>query len=119
MRERPVFLKLWKIKLPLAAFISITHRVSGVVFFLGFPLLLYLYSLLPLAGELDQWLSMLWVKASIWLMVNLYIYHFLAGVRHMVADFGHDHSLQRANQSAVVVLVLAVIFSVWTGVLLW
>ena len=119
MRERPVFLKLWKIHLPLAAFISITHRVSGVVFFLGFPLMLYLYSLLPLGSEIEEWTRLWWVKMSLWLMVNLYLYHFLAGLRHMVADFGHNHSLQRANQSAIWVLVLAVLLAIWTGVLLW
>ncbi|MEC7030257.1 MAG: succinate dehydrogenase, cytochrome b556 subunit [Pseudomonadota bacterium] len=119
MRERPVFLKLWKIHLPLAAFISITHRISGVVFFLGVPVLLYLYALLPLSNEISELVTLTSVKLILWVLVNLYIYHFLAGMRHMVADFGHNHSLKRANSSAVVVIVLAVILAIWSGVLLW
>lgn len=119
MRERPIFLKLWKIHLPLAAFISITHRISGVVFFLGFPALLYLYALLPLSNEISELVALASVKLTLWVLVNLYIYHFLAGMRHMVADFGHNHSLKRANSSAVVVIVFAVILAIWSGVLLW
>ena len=119
MRNRPIFLNLFKIKLPLAGFISITHRISGVVFFLGFPLLLYVYQLLPVEKPLVEFLSRVSVKIALWGMVSLYIYHFFAGVRHMVADFGHDHSLETANRSAVVVLVLGVVFAVWVGVLLW
>ena len=119
MRERPVFLTLWKIHLPLAGFISITHRISGVVFFLAFPLLIYMYGLLPLSFELSDFMSQLWVKVLLWGTISLYIYHFLAGVRHMIADFGHDHSLARANLSAIMVISLGVIMAIWTGVLLW
>lgn len=119
MRDRPVFLTLWKIYLPLAGFISITHRISGILFFLAFPLLIYIYSLLPLAFELTEFLEQFWVKFMLWAVVNLYLYHFLAGVRHMIADFGHDHSLARANLSAIMVLSLSIILAIWTGVLIW
>ena len=119
MRERPIFLNLFKIKLPLAGFISITHRISGIVFFLGFPLLVYVYQLLPVEADLLLFLNNIWVKLGIWSLVSLYVYHFFAGVRHMVADFGHDHSLETANKSAVAVLVLGVAFALYLGVVLW
>ena len=39
MQERPVYLDLTKIKLPMSAFSSITHRLSGMyVFFISLPL---------------------------------------------------------------------------------
>ncbi len=83
------------------------------------PLLIYLYSLLPLSNELDVFLGIFGVKCLIWSLVNLYIYHFIAGVRHMIADFGHDHSLTRANQSALAVIFISAIFAAWTGALIW
>ena len=119
MRNRPVFLNLLKIRLPLAGLISILHRISGIVFFFGFPLLLYMYGLLPLSNELNELLSVSAVKFVIWGMVSAFVYHFLAGVRHMVADFGHNHELSRANHSGILVLMLSVLMSLWAGVLLW
>ena len=42
MQERPVYLDLTKIRLPMSAFSSITHRLSGMyVFFITLPLFLY------------------------------------------------------------------------------
>jgi succinate dehydrogenase / fumarate reductase cytochrome b subunit len=42
MQERPVYLDLTKIRLPMSAFSSITHRLSGMyIFFVTLPLILY------------------------------------------------------------------------------
>ena len=42
MQERPVYLDLSKIRLPMSALISITHRLSGMyIFFVTLPLLLF------------------------------------------------------------------------------
>ena len=48
--SRPYFLNLVKIRLPLPGFVSILHRVSGVLLFLSTPLLVYLFDL-SLRGE--------------------------------------------------------------------
>ena len=43
MQERPVYLDLTKIRLPMSAFSSISHRLSGMyVFFITIPLMLYM-----------------------------------------------------------------------------
>lgn len=119
LSARPVFLTLWKIHLPLTGFVSITHRVSGVLFFLAFPALLYLYSLVPLGNELNELMACGWVRLGLWCVVNLYLYHFFAGIRHMVMDFTHHHSLMMANLSAKLVLGLGILGGIITGVLLW
>ena len=116
---RPVFLNLWKIKLPLAAFVSIKHRVSGVYFFCMFPLLLYMYALLPLAGELTDFLSHWWVKGLLWLQISAFVYHFFAGLRHLFFDFGTTHSLRWIKGSALMLLLVAIGFMVWSGCLIW
>ena len=41
---RPVYLNLWRIRFPVTAIVSILHRISGVVIFLGLPFLLYILS---------------------------------------------------------------------------
>ena len=43
MDQRPVYLDLTKIRLPMSAFSSITHRLSGMyVFFITLPVMLYM-----------------------------------------------------------------------------
>ena len=43
MEGRPVYLDLTKIRLPMSAFSSITHRLSGMyTFFITLPVILYL-----------------------------------------------------------------------------
>ena len=43
--NRPVYLNLIQIRLPMAGFMSILHRVSGLFLFLAIPPLLYLLDL--------------------------------------------------------------------------
>lgn len=119
MLRRPVFLNLWKIKLPLAAFVSIKHRLSGVFLFLMFPLLLYMYALLPLAKELSLFVDQWWVKICLWLLISAFVYHFFAGLRHLMFDFGSRHSLRWIKGSAVLLLLISVGFMVWAACLIW
>ena len=115
MRSRPVFLNLWKIALPLPALISILHRITGVIFFLGLPVLLYLYYVLSTAQAIHlHWYALF----IIWGLISSFTYHVLAGLRHVVFDFGHIHRLDRARQSAWVVLIVSLIFAIWYGYLL-
>ena len=54
MQERPVYLDLTKISLPLSAFLSITHRLSGMyVFFITLPLFLVIISSLKYEWRFD------------------------------------------------------------------
>lgn len=116
---RPVFLNLLKIHMPVTAIVSIKHRVSGVFFFLMFPMLLYMYSLLPLASELSEFLSHLWVQFVLWLMISAFCYHLIAGIRHLVFDYGPWHSQKAATNSAYIVLVLSTLVMIWAACLIW
>ena len=118
MDGRPVFLNLLKIKLPLSGLVSILHRISGVLFFLGLPILIYMYQVLPTYSNGSN-IYHIGFKVSVWLLIVAFQYHFLAGVRHMISDFFHMHSLKSANLSAIVVLLLAVFFAIWSGVLVF
>ena len=118
MRDRPVFLNLFKIRLPLSGFISILHRVSGVLFFLGLPILLLLYQGLP-SDHPSELIDHFYIKLIVWLLIVAYQYHFIAGLRHLLSDFGHYHSLRFANISGILVLLLSLIFAIWSGLLIF
>ena len=111
MQERPVYLDLTKIRLPMSAFSSITHRLSGVyVFFVTLPLLLYIISESTSSkSNFDQLLSSLNTfnifSIFFYISISIFWYHILTGIRHLIMDFFHvGESLQGANYSAIFVI---------------
>ena len=119
MDQRPVYLDLTKIRLPMSAFSSITHRLSGMyVFFVTLPAMLYLiyYSTSSKVNFDRLMIDMSLVSfKSIFIYISLLIfwYHILTGVRHLIMDFLHiGESLHGSNYSAIFVLVFWVITSI-------
>ena len=111
MQERPVYLDLTKIRLPMSAFSSITHRLSGIyVFFVTLPLLLYIISESTSSkSNFDQLLSSLNTfnifSIFFYVSISIFWYHILTGIRHLIMDFFHvGESLQGANYSAIFVV---------------
>ncbi len=119
MDQRPVYLDLTKIRLPMSAFSSITHRLSGMyVFFVTLPVMLYLiYCSTSSKVNFDRLIidmSLVSFK-SIFIYISLLIfwYHILTGVRHLIMDFLHiGESLHGSNYSAIFVLIFWVITSI-------
>ena len=119
MDQRPVYLDLTKIRLPMSAFSSITHRLSGMyVFFVTLPVMLYLiYCSTSSKVNFDRLIidmSLVSFK-SIFIYISLLIfwYHILTGVRHLIMDFLHiGESLNGSYYSAIFVLVFWVISSI-------
>ena len=119
MDQRPVYLDLTKIRLPMSAFSSITHRLSGMyIFFVTLPVMLYLtYCSTSSKVNFDRLIidmSLVSFK-SIFIYISLLIfwYHILTGVRHLIMDFLHiGESLHGSNYSAIFVLVFWVITSI-------
>ncbi len=119
MDQRPVYLDLTKIRLPMSAFSSITHRLSGMyVFFVTLPVMLYLiYCSTSSKVNFDRLIidmSLVSFK-SIFIYISLLIfwYHILTGVRHLIMDFLHiGESLHGSNYSAIFVLVFWMITSI-------
>ena len=119
--KRPVNLDLATIKFPVMAISSILHRISGVVLFLLFPVMLYFFEMsLKNAGtftEVQQWiLNNLYCKFVFWVFGAAIIYHLLAGIRHMVMDLGFGESLVAGRRSAVGVIAAAIFFTVLLGI---
>ncbi len=105
--DRPVFLGLRKIRMPVMAVVSILHRVSGVGMVLLIPLLVYLFALsLRSAQDFQRVLDLLnSVPAQLAgvLLIWLLAHHFFAGVRFLLLDMdrGVEKSVARKSAWAV------------------
>lgn len=121
--NRPKNLDLATLRFPLPALASITHRISGVVIFAGVFVLLWLLaeSLSSESGfiTVQQWLSTTPVKLVIWAILAGLLYHLIAGIKHLVMDFGIGETLEGANTGAWLVIVVSAIAIVLTGVWIW
>ncbi|QGX38434.1 succinate dehydrogenase, cytochrome b556 subunit [Permianibacter aggregans] len=121
--QRPVNLDLTTIKMPVMAISSILHRISGVVLFLGLPVLLYMLQE-TLASEarfetLKQCLTAPWAKFGLWAILTALCYHLIAGVRHLVMDLGHAESLSAGRQTSIAVIALSLLAAIGVGVVVW
>lgn len=101
---RPVYLDLTRIRLPLPGWVSILHRVTGVVAFVALPVLVGVLSL-SLSGEAGfERVSALARQSPVRLaavaLVWVFSHHFFAGVRHLLMDAHLGVSLADARRSA-------------------
>jgi succinate dehydrogenase / fumarate reductase cytochrome b subunit len=109
----PVFLNLFRIRFPVGAITSIAHRVSGLLLFLSFPVVVYWLdrSLRDPAGYQSavEWLQCLWVRLASVLVVWSLLHHLLAGLRFLLLDIGIGLERTQARRSAWTVNVLALL----------
>lgn len=123
--QRPVNLDLRTIKLPITAYASILHRISGVILFVCIVIALYLLGT-SLSGPegfatVKSWMSNIFVKIILWGMLSALLYHMVAGIRHLIMDLGFAENLEGGRLGAKLVLVLSVILILMAGVwvILW
>ena len=122
-RERPINLNLLAFTFPLPALASIAHRITGVMLFVGMAFLLYGLSLaLESADGLAQAKLLLTYplgKFIAWGILTLVGYHFVAGIKHLLMDFGYAETLPGARLAAQLCIVLGVVLAVLAGVWVW
>ncbi len=120
---RPVNLDLFTINQPLPAIASIIHRISGLLLFVGVGGLLCLLDLsLESQASFNDLLVCLsggFVKFVVWILAVALIYHFVAGIKHLMMDMGVGETLEGAQLSAKVVIAVSVILSIIAGVCIW
>ena len=114
---------LMQYRFPVMAIASILHRITGVLLLVYIPFVLYYLhlSLTDISGFVAfKKLIQTWQGAFfLWLFLNAFWYHVLAGLKHLVMDFGHWESLRAARISSTVVIILAGIGAITMGVWLW
>src|SRR5579864_2332575 len=102
---------LFAYRLPLAGRTSILHRVSGVLLFVFLPFLLYLFDQ-SLTSELSfevfkGFLSNIVVKLITLVLAWAFLFHFCAGIRHLVMDTHRAVTKEGGKQTSIVVLVVS------------
>jgi len=120
-KKRPVNLDLGTIKLPITSYVSILHRASGVIMFFAVAVLLWLLEA-SLASEasfnaLGNLLANPICQVIIWGSLAALAYHAVAGIRHLIMDFGvGEDSFGAGRFSAwVAVVVAAIVIALITG----
>jgi succinate dehydrogenase / fumarate reductase, cytochrome b subunit len=121
--KRPVNLDIRTIRLPIAAFASITHRISGVIIFIGIAGLLCLLDV-SLTSEADfdsvrVTLLSPFVKFLLWGVLSALAYHLVAGVKHLLLDIGIGESKEGGPRGAQATIAVSVVLIVLLGVWLW
>ncbi|MGK2900900.1 MAG: succinate dehydrogenase, cytochrome b556 subunit [Burkholderiaceae bacterium] len=113
-------------RLPLAGWVSILHRASGLVMFILLPFIIWMFDtslsseisysqftsvFSAGAGVLPGWFVKLVALVLIW----AYLHHLIAGLRHLWMDATHAVSLQFGRSSAIFTLVVSVLLTLALG----
>jgi len=119
--ERPYFLDLAAIRLPIGGVVSILHRVSGAALSLTLPGLLYILMLSlrspedfrQVADGFGGFFGWAIFMGLIWALLH----HFLAGLRHLGFDLGWGEDKETARRTAWLSLFAAagvtVLIALW------
>ena len=122
-KQRPKYLNLARIRLPVPGFVSILHRISGAALFLFAGVLLYLFqeslqspeSYVRFRALADQW----WMKLFLIGMLGALVLHFFAGLRFLFLDVHLFTELKQARATSWAVLGISLSLTVILGVWIW
>ncbi|PHN42478.1 succinate dehydrogenase, cytochrome b556 subunit [Pseudomonas amygdali] len=121
--QRPVNLDLRTIKLPVTAYTSILHRISGVILFVGIAIMLYAMDKSLASeegfGEVKACLTSPLAKLIIWGLLSALLYHMVAGIRHLIMDSGVGETLEGGKLGSKIVIAVSVILILLAGVWIW
>ena len=113
-------------RLPIAGVVSILHRGSGMLMFFLLPFVIWLFdksvtseisydtfasAFVAGIGPVPGVLVKLVVLALIW----AYLFHAMAGLRHLWMDVTHSVSKQQGRSSAMVTVALSTVLTVLLG----
>jgi succinate dehydrogenase / fumarate reductase, cytochrome b subunit len=121
--NRPKYLDLRRIRLPLPGLVSILHRISGALLFLALPLLLWTlqYSL----RSIETFTMLVWMfqhsasKLFMIVMLWAFLHHLCSGIRYLAIDMDRGVKLAQARTSSKWVLFVSLALTVLLGVRLW
>jgi succinate dehydrogenase / fumarate reductase, cytochrome b subunit len=121
--QRPKYLDLFRIRLPLPGLVSILHRISGAALFAFAWALLYLLqeslgsaaSHAHFAALTGHWLVKLFLIGMLW----AFLHHFFAGLRYLLLDIRVADDLGPARATSAAVLAISLVLTAILGVMLW
>ncbi|MGB0447342.1 MAG: succinate dehydrogenase, cytochrome b556 subunit [Pseudomonadales bacterium] len=123
-KNRPVNLDLRTIRQPLPAIVSISHRITGVMLFIGliFMFILFDMSLSGAEGFASAETIMqeyFLAKFIAWGLLVSLSFHLFAGLKHLVQDFGYGEELASADVAAKVVIAATLVTAFLAGYWVW
>ncbi len=120
--QRPVYLNLMQIRLPVPGVMSIGHRISGVAMILSIPYFVYLFGL-SLSGPegfaaAQASMQGIPVRLLLFLLAWGLMHHLLAGIRYLLLDVDVGVEKEPARASAWAVMIAAPVITALLGVML-
>jgi succinate dehydrogenase / fumarate reductase cytochrome b subunit len=126
-KNRPKYLNLtallFEIRLPLAGWVSILHRISGALLFVATLWLLFMLDR-SLASARDfafvvHYLHLWPVKLALLAVIWAFCHHFCAGIRFLLLETQRGWDKKSARLSSIIVLVAGVALTIVFGARLW
>ena len=122
-QQRPINLDLTKFSFPLPALTSITHRVAGVILFVGIIFLLCALSCSLESPEgfaaTKQAMTTGFGSFITWGLLSALAYHFVAGVKHLLMDLGIGETKESGLYAAIFTIIASGILIILAGVWVW
>jgi succinate dehydrogenase / fumarate reductase cytochrome b subunit len=110
-------------RLPITAWTSIAHRASGVFLFAGMAVLIWALDASLASPEsfegLKECLASPLAKLVIWAVVAGLIYHSVAGIKHLIMDFGIGETMEGGVLGARLVIAVSLVLILLAGILIW
>jgi succinate dehydrogenase / fumarate reductase, cytochrome b subunit len=120
---RPVNLDISTIKLPITAYTSILHRISGVFLVGAVGLMIYALDLsLDSADGFAAVAAVLqnpMVKFVAWVVASGLIYHSVAGIKHLIMDLGYGESWEGGVLGSKITFAVSFLLIAAMGFKLW
>lgn len=123
-KQRPKFLTLTEIRLPLAGIASILHRASGAGMFLMLPLLIWLLQLSlgttpESAASFKAVADNLFVRLILFGLIWAFLHHFCMGIRLLLIDLHIGVEKQQSRTSAQAVFAVSLTLTLIFGLKLF
>ena len=122
-RRRPIWFNLSPLNLPVPGLVSILHRVSGLLLFLGLVWFLFLLdmSLSSEAGfeRFRGYFAHPTVKIALLGLLWAYLHHSCAGIRYLFMDVDKGVGLAATRKTSYAVLVVSIVLMALLGAKLW
>ncbi len=110
-------------RLPITAWASITHRASGVFLFVAVAVLIWMLDASLRSPEsfaaLQETLTSVPVKLVLWAILAGVAYHTVAGIKHLIMDFGLGETMEGGILGARIVIISAVVLTLLGGFWIW
>ncbi|MGN7619012.1 MAG: succinate dehydrogenase, cytochrome b556 subunit [Ehrlichia sp.] len=117
---RPLSPHLQVYKLPIAAVLSVTHRLTGILLFIGLLILSWSFISCVLFPELvygvysflaSSCFSLYCFKFLAFVWLNTLFYHYFNGIRHILWDFGLGLTKSAVKVTGLIVIALCCLSS--------